>query len=123
VIFVVSCGGISVDGGAVAVEAFEDLFGGLVPHEGGGVVVPLLDPGVDVRGEFFDGAVGGAGDEIIECRRMFGDPDYLMWVAAANIDAYEDLYMSKIVGLPGVARTVSQLTMKTIKPGGLLPFR
>src|SRR5215216_1255937 len=23
-------------------------------------------------------------DEIIECRRMFGDPDYLLWVAAAD---------------------------------------
>jgi DNA-binding Lrp family transcriptional regulator len=61
-------------------------------------------------------------DEIIECRRMFGDPDYLLWVAAQDLAAYEDLYMSKIVGLPRAARTVSQLTMKKIKPGGLLPF-
>lgn len=62
-------------------------------------------------------------DEIVECRRMFGDPDYLLWVAAQDLNAYEDLYMAKIVGLPGVARTVSQLTMKTIKPGGTLPVR
>jgi Lrp/AsnC family leucine-responsive transcriptional regulator len=61
-------------------------------------------------------------DEIIECRRMFGDPDYLLWVAVANLDAYEELYMSKLVGLPGVARTVSQLTMKTIKLAGRLPL-
>jgi Lrp/AsnC family transcriptional regulator, leucine-responsive regulatory protein len=61
-------------------------------------------------------------DEVIECRRMFGDPDYLLWVAAANLEAYEQLYMTKLVGLPGVARTVSQLTMKTVKPGGRLPL-
>jgi DNA-binding Lrp family transcriptional regulator len=61
-------------------------------------------------------------DEIIECRRMFGDPDYLLWVAVADLEAYESLYMTKLVGLPGVARTVSQLTMKTIKPGGRLPL-
>jgi DNA-binding Lrp family transcriptional regulator len=61
-------------------------------------------------------------DEIVECRRMFGDPDYLLWVAAADLAAYEELYMSKLVGLPGVARTVSQLTMKTVKPGGRLPL-
>jgi Lrp/AsnC family leucine-responsive transcriptional regulator len=61
-------------------------------------------------------------DEVIECRRMFGDPDYLLWVAAADLAAYEELYMSKLVGLPGVARTVSQLTMKTVKPGGRLPL-
>jgi len=29
--------------------------------------------------------------------------------------------MSKLAGLPGVARTVSQLTMKTVKPSGRLP--
>jgi Lrp/AsnC family leucine-responsive transcriptional regulator len=61
-------------------------------------------------------------DEVIECRRMFGDPDYLLWVAAADLAAYEELYMSKLVGLPGVARTVSQLAMKTVKPGGRLPL-
>ncbi len=61
-------------------------------------------------------------DEVTECRRMFGDPDYLLWVAAADLEAYENLYMTKLVGLPGVARTVSQLTMKTVKPGGRLPL-
>jgi DNA-binding Lrp family transcriptional regulator len=61
-------------------------------------------------------------DEVIECRRMFGDPDYLLWIAAADLSAYEQLYMTKLVGLPGVARTVSQLTMKTVKPGGRLPL-
>lgn len=61
-------------------------------------------------------------DEIIECRRMFGESDYLLWVAAGDIVAYEQLFMSKLLGLPGAARTVSQLTMKTIKPGGRLPL-
>ena len=60
-------------------------------------------------------------DEIIECRRMFGDPDYLLWVAVEDLQAYERLYMGKLVGLPGVARTTSQLTLKTVKPGGRLP--
>src|SRR6266851_10007960 len=53
-------GGGFVDGGAVAGEAFEDLLGGLVPDERGGVFVPVGDPGLDVGGEFFDVAVGGA---------------------------------------------------------------
>jgi len=61
-------------------------------------------------------------DEVVECRRMFGDPDYLLWVAVADLAAYEELYMAKLVGLPGVARTVSQLTMKAIKPGGHVPL-
>jgi len=61
-------------------------------------------------------------DEVVECRRMFGDPDYLLWVAVADLETYEEVYMRKIVGLPGVARTVSQLTMKTIKSEGRLPL-
>ena len=53
-----SCAG--VDGGAVAGEAFEDLFGGLGPYERAGVLVPGGRPVHDVGGEFFDVAVGGA---------------------------------------------------------------
>ena len=71
--------------------------------------------------EAFEGEVAAI-DEVIECRRMFGDPDYLLWVAVEDLDAYERLYMAKLVGLPGVARTVSQLTMKTIKSAGPLPL-
>src|SRR4051794_21640133 len=54
-----SCADALVDGGAVAGEAFEDLFGGLVPDERLRVGVPGLDPGVDVGGQFFGAAVGG----------------------------------------------------------------
>lgn len=70
--------------------------------------------------EAFEAAVVAI-DDVIECRRMFGDPDYLLWVAAADLETYERLYMDRVVGLPGVARTTSQLTLKTIKPGGQLP--
>ena len=61
-------------------------------------------------------------DEVIECRRMFGFPDYLMRVALADQDAYEEFYMSRLADLPGVARLNSQLTMKTVKAGGHLPI-
>nr|WP_042194000.1 Lrp/AsnC family transcriptional regulator [Kibdelosporangium sp. MJ126-NF4]CEL21013.1 Transcriptional regulator, AsnC family [Kibdelosporangium sp. MJ126-NF4]CTQ95473.1 Transcriptional regulator, AsnC family [Kibdelosporangium sp. MJ126-NF4] len=61
-------------------------------------------------------------DEVLECRRMFGHPDYLIWIAVADLDSYEALYMSKLTSLPGVARTHSQFTMTTVKTsrtGGL----
>ncbi|GGL19047.1 AsnC family transcriptional regulator [Sphaerisporangium melleum] len=54
-------------------------------------------------------------DQILECRRMFGDPDYLLWVVAEDAEDYERLYMSDLASLPGVARMNSQITMKTIK--------
>ena len=53
--------------------------------------------------------------EIVECRRMFGDPDYVIWVATTDADAYERFYMTKLTNLPGVARLNSQMTMKMVK--------
>lgn len=61
-------------------------------------------------------------DEVIECRRMFGDPDYLLWVVLEDTDAYERFYMSKLAALPGVARMNSQFTMKIVKATGQLPL-
>jgi Lrp/AsnC family transcriptional regulator, leucine-responsive regulatory protein len=54
-------------------------------------------------------------DQVVECRRMFGDPDYMIWVATADVEEYERFYMSELTNLPGVARMNSQFTMKVIK--------
>jgi Lrp/AsnC family transcriptional regulator, leucine-responsive regulatory protein len=61
-------------------------------------------------------------DEVIEAQRMFGDPDYLIRVAVADADAYEQFLINTFADLPGLARMTSQFTMKTIKPGGRLPL-
>jgi Lrp/AsnC family transcriptional regulator, leucine-responsive regulatory protein len=61
-------------------------------------------------------------DEVVECRRMFGIPDYVMRVAVADHVAYEAFYMTKLAELPGLARVNSQITMKTVKPGGRVPI-
>jgi DNA-binding Lrp family transcriptional regulator len=53
--------------------------------------------------------------EVLECRRMFGDPDYLLWVAVADTSAYERFYMTKLLELPGIGRASSQFTMKMVK--------
>jgi Lrp/AsnC family transcriptional regulator, leucine-responsive regulatory protein len=57
----------------------------------------------------------GAFDEVLECRRMFGLPDYIIRVAVADTDAYERFYMNKLAELPGVTRVNSQFTMKVVK--------
>src|SRR4051794_40870457 len=61
-------------------------------------------------------------DVVIECRRMFGDPDYLIHVAVADAEAYERFLINTFADLPGLARMTSQFTMKTIKAGGRLPL-
>ena len=54
-------------------------------------------------------------DEVIECRRMFGLPDYVIRVAVADQAAYEAFYMNELAELPGLARVNSQFTMKMVK--------
>src|SRR5690242_12470607 len=71
--------------------------------------------------EAFEAGIAGL-DEVVECRRMFGVPDYVIRVAVADTAAYETFYMNKLAELPGLARVNSQFTMKTVKRGGRLPL-
>ena len=54
-------------------------------------------------------------DAVVECRRMFGVPDYLIRVAVADTEAYEAFYMNELAELPGIGRVTSQFTMKLVK--------
>ena len=54
-------------------------------------------------------------DEVIECRRMYGEPDYLMRVAVEDAEAYEQFLINVLADLPGLARMTSQFPMKTVK--------
>jgi DNA-binding Lrp family transcriptional regulator len=61
-------------------------------------------------------------DAVVECRRMFGIPDYLIRVAVSDAAAYEAFYMNELAQLPGLARVNSQFTMKAVKTGGGVPL-
>ena len=50
--------------------------------------------------EAFEAAVAQL-DEVIECHRMFGDPDYLIRVAVADAAAYEQFLINTFADLPG----------------------
>ena len=54
-------------------------------------------------------------DEVIECRRLFGIPDYFIRVAVRDLATYENFMATKLSGLPAVSRVTSLITMKTIK--------
>ena len=54
-------------------------------------------------------------DAVVECRRMFGIPDYVIRVAVADAAAYETFYMTQLAELPGLARVNSQFTMKMVR--------
>ena len=52
--------------------------------------------------------------EVRHAERLFGDPDYLVRVATADLDAYQRLRDEKLATLPGVRRLTSTIVMKRI---------
>jgi DNA-binding Lrp family transcriptional regulator len=52
--------------------------------------------------------------EVRHAERLFGDPDYLLRVATADLDAYQSLRDERLATLPGVQRLTSTIVMKRI---------
>jgi DNA-binding Lrp family transcriptional regulator len=52
--------------------------------------------------------------EVRHAERLFGDPDYLIRVATADIAAYQRLRDEKLATLPGVQRLTSTIVMKRV---------
>jgi DNA-binding Lrp family transcriptional regulator len=63
----------------------------------------------------FDTALSGV-PQVIEAQRLFGEPDYLVRVVSADLDAYQQLYESVLVRLPGVTGLTSTIVMKHAVP-------
>lgn|SRR4028119_1038637 len=54
-------------------------------------------------------------DEVVEMRRVFGAPDYLLRVMVEDANAYERFLTTRLLRVTGISRTVSHQTMKLIK--------
>jgi DNA-binding Lrp family transcriptional regulator len=52
--------------------------------------------------------------EVRHAERLFGDPDYLVRVATADLEAYQTLRDERLATLPGVRRLTSTIVMKRI---------
>jgi DNA-binding Lrp family transcriptional regulator len=52
--------------------------------------------------------------EVRHAERLFGDPDYVLRVATADIAAYQTLRDERLATLPGVGRLTSTIVMKRI---------
>ncbi|MGW2637444.1 Lrp/AsnC family transcriptional regulator [Streptomyces sp. NPDC001348] len=51
---------------------------------------------------------------VLDAQRLFGDPDYLLRVATADLAAFQRLYDERLATLPGVQRLTSTLVMKHV---------
>jgi DNA-binding Lrp family transcriptional regulator len=58
---------------------------------------------------------------VVQAQRLFGDPDYLLRVLAADLPAYQQLYDQQLATLPGVQRLNSTLVMKRVVSDRPLP--
>lgn len=51
---------------------------------------------------------------VVQAHRLFGEPDYQLYVAARSKQHYQELYDQQLSQLPGVQRLTSTLIMKTV---------
>lgn len=59
---------------------------------------------------------------VIQAQRLFGDPDYLLRVATADLSAYAALEDDTLAALPGVQRLNSTLVMKQVVSDRPMPL-
>lgn len=64
--------------------------------------------------EDFEAAVEAL-PEVVEMRRMFGQPDYFLRILVADHEEYEALMQTKLIRLPTLSRLVSHQTMRRAK--------
>jgi DNA-binding Lrp family transcriptional regulator len=69
----------------------------------------------------FEAAVTGL-PQVRHAERLFGDPDYLLRVAARDLDDFAALRDQKLATLPGIHRLTSTIVMKRIVDNRPLPL-
>jgi DNA-binding Lrp family transcriptional regulator len=60
--------------------------------------------------------------QVRHAERLFGDPDYLLRVVAADLNEYAALRDHKLASLPGILRITSTIVMKRIVDNRPLPL-
>jgi DNA-binding Lrp family transcriptional regulator len=52
--------------------------------------------------------------QVIQAQRLFGDPDYLLRVVAADLPGFQQFYDERLATLPGLRRLTSTIVMKDV---------
>lgn len=59
---------------------------------------------------------------VVSAHRLFGEPDYILRVLAADLSSYQELYDRELGALPGVQRLTSTMVMKRIGDDAVVPI-
>jgi DNA-binding Lrp family transcriptional regulator len=70
----------------------------------------------------FERAVGDFGD-ILECHLMSGNADYILRIAARDLEQFDRIHRECLSRLPGVSAMRSSFAIRTIKPWHGYPTR
>jgi len=84
------------------------------------VFVTMRDGDRDTVAAFEDAVTGVP--NALRVQRLFGDPDYILQVAARDIREFQRLYDEQLSSLPGVQRLSSTLVMKNVVENRPLPL-
>ena len=60
--------------------------------------------------------------EVIACHLVSGEADYLLEVVAADLGAYQQFLVGKLLNLPVVREVRSNIAIQTLKAGAPLPL-
>ena len=60
--------------------------------------------------------------EIIDARRLFGTPDYMMSIVTEDLPAFQRLYDQRLSAMPGVQRLTSTIVMRQVVADRSLPI-
>ncbi len=60
--------------------------------------------------------------EVIQAQRLFGDPDYFLYVVTHDLIAFQKLYDEQLSSLPSVLRLTSTLVMKDVVQDRIFPL-
>jgi DNA-binding Lrp family transcriptional regulator len=52
--------------------------------------------------------------QVLQAQRLFGDPDYLLRVVAADLPDFQRFYDERLATLPGLRRLTSTIVMKDV---------
>ncbi len=52
--------------------------------------------------------------QVAQAERLFGEPDYLLRVVTADLEAFQKVYDEQLATLPGVQRLTSTIVMKRL---------
>lgn len=69
----------------------------------------------------FEGTVSTI-PNVVDAQRLFGEPDYLLRVVAADLDDFQVIYDDHLSALPGVQRLNTTLVMRTVVDDRDLPL-